>query len=391
MTTYRFIAQALTPIHVGCGTQIDPLAYILKGKHLIQFNPAQVAGELTDQERQRFIALCGRAKLKELQNYFKSKVDEGLHGLCRIDVSDEFKRAFDTKASSPSSQFRVEMMPRSVHNGNVFLPGSSLKGAVRTAVINHFANNVDALRPVVHQAVKSEKIGKKAARLEETALNRKISETQKDIFRLVHLEDAYLPPGATRIDRAKNFHPEKPGAEKIQMWFERIKSLADSPTPPSFSVVIRIDEHAMQNDKVRKLLGRNIDIEILMQACNQFYWKRLLAEADKFDGREMDSPKWKAIQGCFPKGRLNGEIVYIDPSQPFWNNREYGMHYVLLRIGRSSHFESLSVDNLRQGYNARKRQPIYGMGATRTRCMMENDNPPMPFGWLLLKLEGTSG
>jgi hypothetical protein len=30
------------------------------------------------------------------------------------------------------------------------------------------------------------------------------------------------------------------------------------------------------------------------------------------------------------------------------------------------------------------------MGATRTRCVMENGKPPMPFGWILLTLDGTN-
>lgn len=387
MTTYRFIAQALTPIHVGCGTEIDPTAFVLQDDHLIQFSPAQVIEDLSDQERGHFIELSERADLKQIQNFLKTKVVAQRHALARIDISSEFRREFETKASNPGNQFRVEMMSRGGHTARVYLPGSSLKGAIRTAVVNFFANEIEAIKTQVHEAVKVENIKDKAKRLEEKALNRKAHETEKDLFRLIHVEDAVLPDGATRIDKAQNHNPGKPGAEGIQMWFERVKSLADSPTPPTFSIAIRIDERAMNNDKVNQIIGRTLDIQTLMLACNQFYWNRMRAEGDKFDGRTAEGPHWKAIHGCFPKGRLGNDIVAIDPSQPFWNNADYGMHYVLLRVGRFSHFESLSVDNLRQGYNIKARQPIHDMGATRTRCMMDNIKPPMPYGWLLLKLE----
>jgi CRISPR-associated protein Csm5 len=78
-------------------------------------------------------------------------------------------------------------------------------------------------------------------------------------------------------------------------------------------------------------------------------------------------------------------LFVIDPSTPYWHSPQ--RKRLLLRIGRFSHFESLSVDELRQGWNVQASRPITGMGATRIRCAMENDKPAMPFGWLLLTLE----
>jgi CRISPR-associated protein Csm5 len=390
MTIYRFTAQALTPLHVGCGAEIDPTGFVLKEGRLVHFNPAQVIADLSGQERDRFIEISERADLKEIQNFLRAKVDVQRHGLARIESCESFQREFGTKSAKPGNQFRVEMMPRSAHTARAYLPGSGIKGAIRTAVVNHFANHVAAFKAQVHEAVNAEPGAERKARLlEEKSLNRRHSETERDLFRLIHVQDAVLPDGATRIDRAANFNPAKSGSENIQMWVERVKSMADTPDPPAFKITVRIDDRAMSNAKVRQILGRTLGIEELMQACNRFYWKRMQAEGDAFDGRQSESSGWRAIHDCFPKGRLDGRIVPVDPAQSFWNNRAYGMHYVLLRVGRFSHFESLSVDGLRQGFNVKTLKPIIGMGATRTRCMMENHKPPMPFGWLLLRLEGS--
>ena len=86
-----------------------------------------------------------------------------------------------------------------------------------------------------------------------------------------------------------------------------------------------------------------------------------------------------------------GEVFTIDPTHRFWHIPDAGRKRMLLRIGRFSHFESLSVDGLREGYNIQARKPITNMGATRTRCLMENGRPPMPFGWLLLTLDCERG
>lgn len=389
MTIYRFTAQALTPIHIGCGTEIDPTSFVLKDKALIQFNPSQVIGELSEEDRIRFVSVSERSNIKEIQTFLRSKVDECRHALLRLDTSEAFRREFESKAANPGNQFRVEMMPRTTNGATVYLPGSSIKGSIRTAVINHFTNHLETSKTKVHNSVNAAIQNKKWVALEESALNRQIKETEKDLFRLIGVGDVLLPNGATRIDRVVNYNPKKEGSEKIKMWFERLKSLADDQTPPHFNVDITINDKAMAHPKVKSLLGRTLGIQSIMRACNQFYWGRMQAEGEKFDGLKAGSSFWKAIHGCFPKGRLNGEILTIDPSQPFWNNSEYNMHYVLLRVGRFSHFESLSVDELREGYNIQAKRPIIGMGATRIRCAMENGKPLMPFGWMILKLQET--
>jgi CRISPR-associated protein Csm5 len=112
----------------------------------------------------------------------------------------------------------------------------------------------------------------------------------------------------------------------------------------------------------------------------------MTSEGDKFDERPSSGTSWKALYDLFPKGKTpDGQIVAIEPSKPYWCTDQ--RKRVLLRVGRYSHFESLSVDELRQGYNIQARMAISGMGATRTRCVMENGKPPMPFGWLLLILD----
>ena len=63
---------------------------------------------------------------------------------------------------------------------------------------------------------------------------------------------------------------------------------------------------------------------------------------------------------------------------------------LLLRVGRFSHFESLSVDNLRQGWNVQARKSITeGSSRTLCRCRPNPDGAgtALPFGWLLLVLE----
>ncbi len=389
MKAYRFRAQALTPVHIGCGCEIEPMEFILHGERVVQFNPARVLSELPPAEMDRYIRLVDKADLPAIHSFLRTHVRPEIHATAQIDASQAFRSEFDLRIGNPNNRFRVELMPRNPHSGQIYLPGSSIKGAIRTAVVNHFANLAPESRETVHAAVNTARDSDKGRVLEEAALNRTSGQTERDIFRLVEVEDAPLPFGATRIDRIVNMNPAKKGAEKIQIWAERLKALTDAPAPapaPLFSITLHIDTLALANPDVRT--GRKLDIDLLIRACNSFYWERMKAEGDKFDERLSDGAGWKALHNAFPKGRTpDGGIVAIEPSKPYWCRKE--RKRMILRVGRFSHFESLSVDGLRRGYNVQARKPIKDMGASRTRCAAEDNRPSMPFGWLILTMDET--
>ncbi|MFZ5571812.1 MAG: type III-A CRISPR-associated RAMP protein Csm5 [Thermodesulfobacteriota bacterium] len=382
MTTYHFKAQALMPIHIGCGCEIDPTCFLIKDGRLIQFNSATVIENLSAEEKNRFAAFADRADLKEMQNFLGRHLDIQRHAMNTIDASDAFIKEYTAKASNPNNRFIVSMMPRNPHTGRVYVPGSSIKGAIRTAVVNHFANIDADTRPSVHQKVQDERdIKKKCVVLEETALNCRKSDTHKDVFRLVHVSDAELPDNVTRIDRAENT-----AAQGIQMWVERIKSMADSSRPPEFTISLRIDRATMKSQLGKDSLGRTLGINTMMKACNHFYWERMKAESKRFDNAP-GGLAWEALQRLFPRVQLEDDsIITNDPSSAFWDNKSYPVRRMLIRIGHFSHFESLSVDELRESKNRKTGERITE-GSTRTRCAMENGKPAMPFGWLMLTLD----
>ncbi|HOV84914.1 MAG TPA: type III-A CRISPR-associated RAMP protein Csm5 [Syntrophobacteraceae bacterium] len=388
MKAYRFRAQALTPVHVGSGNEINPLEFVLHENRLLRFSPAALIGSLPPNELARYLHLLERADLRAIHSFFND-VDVGLAGLTTVDISPHFMREYEEKASNPNNQFRVEMMPCNPHSSKRYLPGSGIKGAIRTALINHFADTDPHTRETVRDAVTRERDKRNRARvLEEKAFDRKHSQTERDVLRLVHVEDACLPDGATRIDRAVNWNPNRKGAENIQMWVERLKSVADGGTAPQFSVILHMDNTKMQHPPVKRSLGRTIDFDTILKACNHFYWGRMVAEGEKFDGKNSGGKVWSALLDLFPKGKTpDGQIVSIDPAKPYWCYEQ--RKRILLRVGRYSHFESLSVDGLREGYNAQARRPIRDMGSTRTRCLMDNGKPPMPFGWIMMTLESS--
>lgn len=385
MSIYSFKAEVLTPIHVGAGIELDPLGFILKENRLIQFHLAKLIADLDAAERERFEGILARADLKEIQNFLRHQVDITKHSINSVEVSQEFANEFEQKAGNPDNSFRVDMMPRNPHTGAVYLPGSSIKGAIRTAVVNHFANRVpQPERQAVREAIKAVGRDKKGKVLEEVALKRRVikengwqDKIERDVFRLIDVEDVTLPPGSSRIDRAENWNPNKPGAGGIQMWFERLNAKVEGMTM-EFTVRLHIDEKAMGHPVVKQNLGRTIDLATIMDACNHFYWGRLKAELDKFFPEHNNEVR-QAIYRTIAFKNAEGKLQVAKPKSP----------QMLLRMGHFSHFESLSVDELRAGWNIRRKAPIIDMGSTRTLCHIRTKPGKVPFGWVMLTLQDT--
>lgn len=387
MTTYTFNAEALTPVHIGAGREIDPCEFVLKNGRLMRFNPAQVLNDLDGAARQTFETLAGMADLKGLQAFFREHVKPERHALAWVDAAREFIKEFEAKAGDPDNLFLVQMMPRNPQTGQVYLPGSSIKGAVRTAVVNHFTNLVPQLKSLVHEAVRRANPKDRGKVLEQKALDRTVrrndgrerDEIDRDVFRLIDVEDTVLPSDGTIINRANNWNPHKTGAEQIQMWFERIRCRADG-GGLQFQIRLHIDEKAMSHPGVKRSVGHTLDLKTLVEASNTFYWGRLAAELDNFFPGNTN-PTRQAIYRTMAVQDSKGRHVVHETVYP----------QMLLRVGRFSHFESLSVDELREGWNAQKQVPIKEMGATRTLCHMGEGEPPVPFGWMLLTLSTGQG
>lgn len=214
---------------------------------------------------------------------------------------------------------------------------------------------------------------------------RRHSQTERDVFRLVEMRDVDVPADSTRIDRAYNWNPNKPGSDGIQLWVERLLSRVDAPDAAQFRIELTVDDARMDHPRVAANLGRTIDLRTIADACNHFYWHRFLAERDRFFSPDQGRPSERTrriyqAMAPFFRRTAEGKMLVQPPSWPF----------ILLRVGRFSQFESLSVDELRQGHRPQARTPegkrITDMGATRNLCDMGADQPALPFGWMLLKV-----
>jgi len=332
---YRFLP--LSPVHIGSGDV-----------------------ELLDQNRLA-------EALQFIRGFFEATARKTAGGRSRFEryrarLGQGARREIARSVSEPARcKGEIHALPRNPYTGDVIVAGSAVKGAIRTAVLSWVVNPDGKPDPRIERRIEQERNGKRKAQLlEQLGLGYRSGHTEEDPFRLVEISDASWPAGAVRVDRASLEKLGRPSeqTEGMQIHLERLVSQADHPEPlPDCRIRITLHLDMLNSRTVRDLIRRPIDWPTLAAACNRFYVGRLNAEMQRFGALFSSAERWRS---AFQSGDI------------------------LLRVGRHSHFDSLSVDNLREGWNAARKEPIYGIGSTRTLCEL-NGGGYAPFGWVVLR------
>lgn len=340
MKKYVIKAQTIMYVHVGAGeeNEIDPLGYVIKedesGKpvfyrinlnHLMKIDPAWA---------QEFIkAIEDEKSIGRLRNFLKERFNpqEKETWFHRAAVSKRVYETYEKKIKDlkPSNQLIIRCMPSI--NGRVYIPGSSIKGAMRTAFLDWRAKKYDknnrgyqVLNQVVANKLQKESKTKesKAKIVEEELLNYK--KIEDDPFKSIKVEDVFLPPDSTEIIEVMNVR-EKKEPLSLDMFVEAVK--------PDVKFNINIgyeDTIAVNSDNLKKI---NLTIEDLLKACGE-YFLYAIDEEQKKHYPEYSPADYK----------VQDALIFMYDE----NNKLKPDHY-LLRVGRFSHLESMTYNHRGEG------------------------------------------
>ena len=342
MTQRRFHAVALTPIHVEDPEAWTPECFVLDGDTLVRFAPAAVVAALDDAARRGFALAVERGDLRLAQDVLHAAMRPE-HRLERILVGAAARSGIVEALSSPArAAGRVVLFARS--GGRPCLPGSTIKGALRTALLSARAQPQlgDLRRIAAREDGRGGRSGRLSDEIEATLLG--IADTPdadrggRDPFRFLRVADCIPDGDCTRIERV--FNRRRDGRTR-DMLVDAEMLRAGTIFEVTVAASTRPD-------------GDGIDLDALLAACDAFHRQRWEQERARF---HADAP-W--------------------PEQPA---AEDGRRAILLRLGRHAHFEAASIEGLRQGWNHARRETMV-VGDTRAVTM--RGDLAVPFGWLAL-------
>ena len=378
LSQFTLTLTPLTPIHIGCDLDFEPTNYVIEEGILYGFEPSQAS--LPDNLRQQLSGLGNRADLLGIQKFFKAHAKYFKpHAKILIPVSSGIARQFTNIAQNEArgnmvfNKLNIERsIERSSHNpytGLPYIPGSSFKGAVRTALLDSLNRN--------HLPERDEK---------SSALEKRLLKGDFHTSPLRLLKIADLMPIADlaheiryAVNRKKRLIIDKQTGQEAQS--KGVTARKEVIAPGQYralqaSVTMHHPDGVGSKD-IPSL--RYDDMREIAQLCNRFYQARLHAELAVLDQRRFASPEWiRALDQL-----LSGEIRQkLDRGDAF-----------LINLGRYGGAESKTLN----GDGVAKIKIMQGKGmkpdcqsTTKTIWLAsatEDARSDMqPYGWALVEI-----
>ena len=363
MIIYEISITPITPIHIGTGEDLMPFSYTLlkmspQGQNYkyVRFNDERLVSFMTPDQIKRLEALIAKddfPNLRQTYNEIACKIILS-HQECIFylaEITNEILNLWQELEKRSQNSFVIQPTICSPYTKKPYIPGSSIKGAIRTAILD----------PHVQEFAKTHKQLKEQDMLSAIECMRDQKyKAQADPLRALKITDAIFPARGSRIvGQLALYNRVKRKSENIAINEEVIKSAAisspcegDSAEPITTTTTIALDDRLI-NKHPFKITPRSF--QEIADRCNEFYETALNKEYELF---YRDAPD-----------ELYNGYKHIDDAFSNLNqDREF-----MVRLGRHSQIEYLTFST--------ERAPGKKAFGTKTRTLFKYKNMLLPMGW----------
>lgn len=367
--TYKVRLHVISPVHIGCDDAYEPTGFVVDrpNRQLIAFDPVEFVRGLTPEDRRKFLSICEKGTLGSLVELYRFMDGRRSAATGRsVSVSDGFLADYDrvlklTGERDIQNKLKKFAISRTSYlpMGNApYIPGSALKGALRTGWLNHL--NGGAVRQVDGR-------NKHAGKFLETDLLKLVErDISSDPFRLVKVSD-FLPVGQpeTMIRFAVN-KKKKP-------------SKHEASGPQQILEVIRHDRNALFEGVITLMapekgasIRNPLPVELsLFQNLSAFFQKEMDEEETMLKGINLSAGIARKLREMFGERYLKGVFP--------------------VRIGRHSGAEAVTVEGGRSIKIKGQQGARDRWEASATTTWLAGDTPKapaglQPFGWVALEV-----
>lgn len=385
--TYKLKLKTLSPVFIG-GRQENELN---KWKYIKNGNTVYVVDEL-----KLAMALKNKGKIDEFCNYVKENTEEENRD-ARIDnflydlkkegiylaekISDLAKYSFNFDNTKFPSSKSIKTCIKDAFL-IPYIPGSSIKGFIRTAILYDFLNYIkngdnEKFNRLVEESI-DQRNNKKAddkiiaetlAALARGENNNK-EESYWDILKAIKISDAY--PNSSNI--IKGYNARVFGSHYIPIALEGIKEgveltfsiQIDSFIIKQFKERLKEAENKVQNKAIKEYLN-NIDkkltLENLLTICNNFSSKIMEKEKEYAQNNHF-----REIKTFYENNNAKKNIIRIG----------YGSGLISTTIYLL--MDADQIENVRKNFFKRKTVKD-NFPKTRRYIIDDRGDPKLPFGW----------
>ncbi len=199
--TVPCLIRTLAPVHVGADEVYEPLGFVIDEQKscLLAFEPGDFLMRLPEADRLRFLDICRRGTIESLLEIYRFYHDRRRQAqghevaVCR-GLVDHYQEVVQARGDARRlqrtlNQFTIHRTAFLAHDRRPYIPGTAVKGALRTAYLNAMANTKTLPTP------KDQRGRWDPRTLEQRLLN--YNRIDEDPFRLLKVSD-FLPVGEVK-------------------------------------------------------------------------------------------------------------------------------------------------------------------------------------------------
>ncbi|MGQ9922282.1 MAG: type III-A CRISPR-associated RAMP protein Csm5, partial [Desulfobacca sp.] len=160
-----FLIQTVAPLHLGCDEVYEPFNAVIDKdqKCLIAYDPYDFLARLPDEARRRFLQICQKGSIGSILEIYKFmanhvKLAHGRAVPVTTALLQHYERVLNLREQEFSQQMQKFLIHRSAflpQEQRPYIPGTAIKGALRTAYLNSLAQ-----QEAIHLAGKEREDGR---------------------------------------------------------------------------------------------------------------------------------------------------------------------------------------------------------------------------------------
>ena len=403
LSSWRLDFTPLAPIHIGSGQDLDPTSYVLDADALYEFSPNALAAVLDEADRNRLLGLVDGHGNNQALTQVRKFLFERREGLIAqasraAHVASGVQALYEGRLGSSAQRetgaingLEVERVFSHPDTRAPILPGSSLKGAIRTALLD---------RENGGQEPKDKETSSDDSRIQKKLFDYRSFDA--DPMRLVHVADAMTASVDATTELAQEtaivFAVNRKKRRLTKADGREIRTQAKQKGPyQTLEIVPALRWRAFQggltihrtdlpdDERFRERLPKaklRWSATDIAGACNRFYRRKFDSELRELRDRGLLDDRWHT---AVKQLKERGLDELLDSNRAF-----------LLRVGRHSGAESVTLDGRRsiriktpkdQKARWEKEATTWWLAADR----LDASSDLLPFGWLLVEMTEGDG
>jgi len=403
MKRYRIQLHLLSPLHIGTGEELTPTDYIIRTPDgnkqrpiLYALDIPKLLGQMSDADRQSFNEAASSNNPAHLRRWLHERVDVKRYARWYAYVNRELYECYQDGLQSAKSELAIHPIIRTSLSSQPYIPGSTVKGAIRTAVLQYLLNSQEGQAEKIaqnkaYQNSRNFTLGEAAIlghltrpeRQDRSSRRKEKAEIRADPFRAVYISDLFYNQPNTPAAPAQSVEPtasiftivnkvdlfslesgniaasRRKAPLGIHMFYEMTFSALNGREVIAQGTLTIKDElsstdaHRAKNWNFEHCVSRSISAADILKSCQQFYSKRLKEEAELTSKIPNASRAYNQLQ------RMANSLNHN--------------HEALIRLGRFSHVECVTLE-----------PPLRRARGGKSRTMTPG---PLPMGWAILRLD----